>query len=260
MANIRGAITSGSPPLLGTLLLLGDRSRIVPERPGWAAVRSLMLVLMWISYYASLPHLQLSIAAAAFYTLPIFITLFSALIVGERVGESWLDCGRDRLRRGLFDPQTEGGRIQRLCPGAARIGSALRIGHDFDPTKCRDEHPFVLSLVLNLTFVIVGGVATLLITGLGAMDQDSFLLSQWTPMEREQWIAMILLAAAILIGSIGTAFAYQFGPSSVVGIFDFAYVGFAVIWGYIFFRETPDVLSMTGIALIALAGTLSMRQ
>ena len=73
------------PVLLGTLLLLGDRARIVPERPAWVVLRSLMLVLMWISYYASLPNLQLSIAAAAFYTLPMFITLFSALIVGERV-------------------------------------------------------------------------------------------------------------------------------------------------------------------------------
>ena len=124
----------------------------------------------------------------------------------------------------------------------------------------RNEHPFVLALVLNLTFVTVGVVATLVISGPGAIDEESFLLSQWTPMQRDQWMAMGLLAAAILVGSIGTAFAYQSGPSSVVGTFDFAYVGFAVIWGYIFFRETPDILSMTGMALIVLAGTLSVRQ
>lgn len=42
---------------------------------------------------------------------------------------------------------------------------------------------------------------------------------------------MGLLAAVILIGSIEAAIAYQNGPPTMIGAFDFAYVGFAVIWG-----------------------------
>lgn len=50
-----------------------------------------MLVAMWVCYYVSLPKLTLSAAAAAYYTLPIFITLFSALFIGSKISQKgWL--------------------------------------------------------------------------------------------------------------------------------------------------------------------------
>lgn len=42
-------------------------------------------------------------------------------------------------------------------------------------------------------------------------------------------------------------------------IFDVTYVGFAVIWGVMFFGERPDALTLTGVGLIVLAGVLSLR-
>ncbi|CAM3116000.1 hypothetical protein PANO111632_04035 [Paracoccus nototheniae] len=66
---------------------------------------------------------------------------------------------------------------------------------------------------------------------------------------------MGLLAGAILIGSIGAAIAYQNGPPAMIGAFDFAYVGFSVIWGIVFFNETPDLIASVG--MIFGAGVLS---
>ena len=45
---------------------------LMPRAMGWTSLRSLMLTFMWVAYYASLPHLELSIAAAAYYTLADF--------------------------------------------------------------------------------------------------------------------------------------------------------------------------------------------
>ena len=81
---------------------------VVPVQLGWTAVRSLMLVAMWVAYYAALPHVALSVAAAVYYTLPLFITLFSALFIGERVGSvGWLAVGT-RLCRRAVDTQASG--------------------------------------------------------------------------------------------------------------------------------------------------------
>ena len=64
-------------PLLYSYLVVKAPSALQwPSQFLWTAARSLILVAMWISYYLSLPHLQLSVAAATYYTLPIFITLF----------------------------------------------------------------------------------------------------------------------------------------------------------------------------------------
>lgn len=49
----------------------------------WVTVRSILLLLMWVTYYAALPLIPLSVAAVAIYTTPLFIALFSTLYGGE---------------------------------------------------------------------------------------------------------------------------------------------------------------------------------
>ena len=88
----------------------------------------------------------------------------------------------------------------------------------------------------------------------------SFLFGEWTTMGTTEWLTMALLAAATIIASVGAAFAYQVGPPATVATFDFAYVGFAVLWGVLFFAEVLDGVTLTGMALIILAGVLAVRR
>ena len=118
----------------------------------------------------------------------------------------------------------------------------------------------MLSLALNIAFIFVGTVATILIVVFANESRQGFLLAPWAVMGNSQWLAMVLLAVAILIGSVGTAIAYQSGPSSMIGTFDFAYVGFAVLWGVVFFSDIPDGLSVLGMLMIVGAGVISLRQ
>ena len=73
------------PFLLGLLLLRYDRSAWRPIKTGWTLMRSGLLVVMWIFYFVALPHIEFAVAAAAFYTLPIFITLFARVFLDERI-------------------------------------------------------------------------------------------------------------------------------------------------------------------------------
>lgn len=231
----------------------------IPSAFLWTVVRSLLLVGMWISYYVALPHLELSVAAAAYYTIPIFLTLFSALLIGDRVGRlGWLAVFIGFIGVLLIlRPKASDFSFYALHPLCAAILYALAM--ILTRTKCRSVHPIMLSVALNLSFIGTGGIATLLIMMLSPDQNDSFLLSNWSPMGSAEWGAMILLALAILIGSVGAAIAYQNGPPAVVGTFDFAYVGFAVVWGVVFFSQVPDILTLVGITLIVGAGILSIR-
>ena len=118
----------------------------------------------------------------------------------------------------------------------------------------------MLSLVLNIGFIIAGGLAATVISTLPEAQRHGFLLAPWAGMGIPEWVSMALLATSILIGSIGAAIAYQNGPSGMIGTFDFAYVGFAIFWGVIFFSEVPDVIATFGILLVVGAGVLSLRQ
>ena len=248
------------PVLLVVIGLVLGYAGLFPKQPLWTALRSAMLVGMWVAYYVSLPHLQLSVAAAAYYTLPLFITLFSALLARESVSRiGWLAVATGFAGILLIlRPNAEAFDAFALLPIVSAILYALAM--ILTRTKCRAEHPLMLSLALNICFIVVGLGSAFLIEATVGLEQGDFLLAPWTPMGSQEWMTMALLALITLVGSIGTAIAYQSGPPSVVGTFDFAYVGFAVLWGLLFFGEVPDGLSVLGMAMIVLAGILSVRQ
>lgn len=237
---------------------------IRPERAGWTALRSLILVLMWIFYFAALPHIELATAAAAYYTLPIFITLFAALFIDETItARGWIAVLLGFVGTLLIlQPQADDFDAYALLPIASAICYACAM--ILTRSKCRHEKPTVLGLWLNVGFVVVGATALLLLY-LWSPDSETikrnpFLLGEWTPMWLDEWRIMGILAVAILVGSICAAFAYQNGPSPIVATFDFAYVAFAVIWGFVLFGEIPQPLVASGIILIVIAGTIAVRQ
>ncbi|MEM8950298.1 MAG: DMT family transporter [Pseudomonadota bacterium] len=133
-------------PLLLIMLRLRFQSvSLIPRSRRWTVARSLMLAFMWVAYYASLPHLQLSIAAAAYYTLPIFIALFSTVLVGEPVSRAgWLAVVLGFVGTVfILKPAADAFNLYALLPLAAAMLYALAM--ILTRTKCRDEHPLVLS-------------------------------------------------------------------------------------------------------------------
>lgn len=248
--------------LLPVLLLLIRVAGIkkLPSGIFWIALRSIMLIGMWVLYYLSLPNITLSAAAAAYYTLPIFITLFSALFSGDRISSAgWLAVvvGFAGVLL-ILRPSVEDFNLYTALP----LGSAMLYAGAMIVTrqKCREQHPLALSLYLNLGFLVVGTIVSLMLFLLPMELRQGFLLSVWCPMGKAEWLSIGLLAVALLIGSVGAAIAYQNGPPAMVGTFDFAYVGFAVIWGFVFFGEVPDSASTLGMVMIIGAGILSLRQ
>lgn len=248
------------PVLVGIGLAVLRGVSFWPVQPFWSLLRSLMLVAMWIVYYGALPHLQLPVAAAAFYTLPFFITLFSALLLRERI--SRLGWGAVALGFAgillILKPDVGDFNAYALLPLISAMLYALAM--ILTRSKCQAEHPLTLALQLNLSFIVVGAVASLVLSAAPTLPEDGFLLSRWSPVNAGGWLTLCIMAAGILIGSFGAALAYQKGPPSVVGIFDFAYVGFAVIWGLVLFADIPNASALTGIVLISVAGGLSVRR
>lgn len=248
--------------LIAILIILGIKFRhvsLVPLNIFWTVVRSLLMGIMWIAYYVALPHIPLSIAASAYYTSPLFITLFSAVLIGDRVNIwGWIAViiGFAGVVL-ILKPTTDAFNLYALLPVLSAILYALSM--ILTRTKCRNEHPLILSAGLNGAFILFGILATF---GLGYFKLNgqfsTFLSPNWGVMNFTTWALLSGLAVSILIGSIGAAIAYQRGKPSVIGIFDFTYVGFAVFWGFIFFNEAPDATGFIGMIMIVLAGMMTM--
>ena len=130
-------------------------------------------------------------------------------------------------------------------------------------TRCRHEDPVTLSVALNLAFVAVGALGTAAVSLLRPLLpglEDPFLFAPWVDPGAAGWGALAVLAAAIVVGSLGAAVAYQLAPASLVATFDYAYLAFAALWAVMLLGERPDAATLAGMAMIAAAGILVLRR
>jgi drug/metabolite transporter (DMT)-like permease len=248
-------------PILIALLLHGGRmARLTPKSPGWVLLRSLLLVGMWIAYYAALPAMSLSVAAVGLYTAPLFIALFSARLIGEPVGlRRWAGIFLGFLGvLVILRPAAEGFSLLTLLPILAAACYALAAV--VTRGKCAEERPLVLALALNLCLFAAGlggtGLLALWNPGPPAVAAYPFLLGCWRGMGAQEWGFVALLALLMVAVSTGVAKAYQSAPAAIIGTFDYAYLLFAALWSFLVFSEAPDGPTIAGMALIASAGWL----
>lgn len=243
------------PILIGLSAFCGIAQAARVIQP-WIALRSILLTGMWIAYYIALPHMDLSIAATALYTTPLFIAALSAGWGSETVSRRTLLGIGFGFVGVLVILRPTGGDFSfwTLLPvlGAIFYAGAAVVTR----TRCVDESPIVLALSLHgclLAAGVLGGlVATLQPFGLS----DPFLFGGWRSMEGADWLLMMGLGCVMVLVALGVARAYQSAPPAVVGTFDYAYLVFAALWGLSFFEERLDGFTLVGMVLILVAGGL----
>ncbi|MDA4844851.1 DMT family transporter [Hoeflea poritis] len=240
------------------LLLLLGRGGVLPKAIGWVALRSLALVAMYLAIYAAIPLLDLSVIAASLYTGPLFIVLLSAVFLHERVApQQWLAVALGFVGV-LFVVRPNGADFTALSliPIIAALLYALVAV--LTRAKCADETPASLAAGLNVGLIAFGGAASLWfwVSPSDHAETYPFLFGTWSSFGAGT-IGILCVMAVLIVGvSIGLARAYQSPRPQIIATFDYAYLIFAAFWGFVFFREVPDVWTVAGIALIIAAGVL----
>jgi len=251
------------PALLIILKFTKWRSRVRPKSFWWTLSRSMMLTLMWVAYYASLPNISLSVAAASYYTSPLFITIFAAVFLGDRIRRlGWLAIALGFAGVVLvLQPRIQDFNWYAILPILSAVLYALSM--ILTRSRCQSENIFVLSLWLNLSMLAAGLLVSLALVLMPSSFKITsgyeFITGPWAQMVGMTWGTMGILSAAIMIGSIGAAYAYQNGPPATIAACDFAYVAFALFWDILLFQKIPNIAGAAGMLLIVFAGIIVTR-
>lgn len=211
----------------------------------------------YIVYYLALAAIGMAETAAITFSTPIFVTIMATLFLGERIGWSrWVAVALGLagvlvvIRPGadVFEPAAL------LALGAAmayavsiiitrKLGSATNGG--------------TMTLFTLVFFIAAGGGLGLMFhgaEGAGAHPSMAFLYREWRwPLEQH----LPYFAALGLISGVGffaLSQAYRLAEASVVTPFEYTYLFWAVLWGWVFFGALPTAMTWVGLFLIIGAG------
>jgi S-adenosylmethionine uptake transporter len=227
-------------PML-TVLMMGDRTdgHLRPRHPWWLAARAVAGVATAVAGFYAFSVLPMAQTYAILFAGPLLITVLAIPMLGEKVG----------LRRGLAVIVGLLGVIIVLRPGNA----PLSLGHLAALSAAvtgalasvivrkigGEERPVVMQLYPMLVSVIAMGCA---------------LPWVYKPMPIEHMGLLLVFSA---LGFIATAIiiaAYREGEAVIVAPMQYSQIIWAVIFGALFFNETPDIWTGVGSTVIIASG------
>lgn len=246
-AIILAAASGGWVAFLGSITSSGP----------WIWARSFCLALMWGCYYAGLPSMPFSLAAACYYTAPMWMAALSAVLTGYRID----------FRGGASIALGLAGVVAILRPGIGAVSPLVALpllaaffyalAAVITAVKCRQASPMAIALNLNIVLAASGLVYVLVLVAAGAGSEAGFVFSAWPRLTKSAWGLLLGLGVLLAIITAAVACAYQRAPAPVIGLFDNSYLVFAVLWGLLLFGEMPDGVDLTGIMLIGAGAILA---
>ena len=237
----------------------GNLRSVVPNRWRLHVVRGVLSFVCFTAYYLALVAMPLAEVSAITFTMPLFLTAFSVPFLGEQVGvRRW--CAVVVGLTGILFIMRPG--VGVMDP-AALLAVVAAITYAFTQLLVRRMAPTenaVSMVVSTVTVAIVSSAVVGLVFTIGdfgdAIDHRSyrFLAAPWViPVGGD----MVLIAAIGLITAVGFYMlteCYRISRASVLAPFEYSYLPWAILWGYVFWKEVPDGFAMVGIALVAGSG------
>ena len=236
------------------LVLKGRLPR--PKRLWAVSVRSLLLCTAMGFFFSGVPLLTLAQIAAGLYVFPLFVAVLSHFVLGEKVGPRRIGaivigfCGTLLILRPGTDAFTPVG----LLPVIAGFFYACTIMAT--RKLCREEEPAVLASGVAVALMVVGVIGMAVFTGnTGELARDwPYVFTGWHWIEAWVYGVMAVCSVLNLTANVSIAKAYQSAEASWLAPFDFSYMIWATVWGYVIWRDLPDGPMFAGMALIAASG------
>lgn len=234
--------------------LLGKDGFFV-RNPRLILSKGLLAFFSYLSYYMAVASMPLADVVAITFTAPIFVTVLSALLLGEAVGiRRWLAVLIGFA--GVLLVIGPGGQMANIAVAFAALAAltyALNsiIARYIGP----EDKPWTVTFYFTLAHLLGGVAVSLAVAVFGSQLEANhpslaFLLRSWTIDDRAGLMLMIALGINAALGFYFLNKAYLSAPASTVAPFEYTYIIWAVLFGYLFWSEVPSANTVLGITLL----------
>ncbi len=221
---------------VGTLVKSGTKFKIGKGNVKYLLIRSISGGVGMICNFYAVDHLAISDASILNKLSPFFAIIFSYFILKETAGAfDWISVivafvGAMFVVKPSFSLE--------VIPAAAGFIGGLGAGL---------AYTFVRKLGMRgeNSMIIVA-----FFSGFTSLMFLPYLILRYQPMSGKQWLFLILTGIAAAGGQIFITKAYSKAPAKEISVYDFSIVLFAALFGFMFLRQIPDILSFVGYIII----------
>lgn len=232
-----------------------------PRNPGAVALRTIVMVTTMYFFFAGAPFLTLAEMGAGLYTYPVFNTILSLVFLKERVGP-WRVAAITLSAIGalmIIRPGSTEFSLTNMLPVCA--GFFYAVNSTILRLHCRSESPLTLTGWLGFGFLIFCSISAVTVAALPMAEETRaawpFLLRPWPAISLFVLGLAAIASLCNVIGNVLIVKGYQSGELSWLAPFDYSYLIFAALWGYILFADRLEPGEILGMALIAAGGILT---
>ena len=253
----------GTALVLGVIWYSGTGFRqLLTRRPKEHLFRVSIVMLSNVTYFLGLAALPLADAVATAFVAPLFVTLMSAVVMGEHVGpRRWAAVGVGML--GVMIMLRPGLGVIQPAAILVLISAFCYASSHMMTRRMRDtESAMTLSFFVQVGFILVSSCMGLWV-GDGHLSGSSnasvaFLFRPWVLPAVQDWWAFVATGLAVGIGGLMMSQAYRTTEASLVAPFEYVGMPMAIFWGVVIFGTWPDSTGWLGIALICGAGLYTL--
>ena len=236
------------------------RLSVVPQKWIPMLIRTFFMVTAILLFFSVVPMMPIAEAGAGLFTSPIFVLIFSFFFFRERISPLQILAvmvGTLGIALVLL-PDLNHLSVYHLVPIIS--GASYALGSIITFRYLSDESPLaiIMSFIVSIGFCgyLLAISFTLLPASSELVERAPFLFSGWQGVDLRYWMWMALIAFCATLALCLMTRAYQITNTTNIAIYEYAYLISVGIFSYLIWDDSPPLISILGIFLIALAGVL----
>jgi drug/metabolite transporter (DMT)-like permease len=237
------------------LIFINPKIPLMSHKPWLMLARGLLGFSSYTCYYLAVAAMPLAEVVAITFTMPLFVTAMSALFLGEKVGlRRWSAVVIGFL--GILTILSPSGEFNSLAVIFA-FCAAITYASQTVLTRYLGSHDHPLTIGFNaiLIFTVASGMLSLVMFS-GVITIESthpslvFFGRDWVRLETMDLFLLVAIGIIAAIGFYCLSRAYCISEASAIAPFEFTYIIWAVLFGYLFWDEVPGITTIFGVLIL----------
>ena len=244
--------------LVSYLKFSNKKTELKTYYPLLTTIRVICFFFGFSFFYISLTYMTLATANALFFCCPFFVSILAIIFLKEKIGiRRWSAIITGFI--GVYivlNPDFSNFNYMKLAPIACALCYAIsmtitKITSDKDNVYTQMLHLYIGAIIISILFFIF--------TGKGQFNTFNdptfqFIFREWFSNPGYSWPFIITMGFISVLAFYFILNAYSIASPSVVSLYEYSLIVWAILTGYILFDNIPTLKTLIGVSIIISAG------